>query len=843
MKRQILTTMAALMALTASAQYIDTQDRQTAACIPVSTLGPYQHELWNFGWKFQKGAQPGAEQPQYDDTGWRSLDLPHDFQFEMAWDEEAGGARGFKPMGEGWYRKAFEAQEVWRDRRVTLDFGGIMYRGDVYLNGHKVASTDYGYVGFEADLTKYLRYDTLNVVAVYASTGPSKGSRWYTGGGLFRDVYLQVQNPTHIARHGIYITTPEVSEVEATIQVQVEVDGWQKHDASVRAVIRDPEGNIVAETTGQMPRYTHQRCSEVRLEPVTVLQPELWDLDNPNLYTAEVTVTADGVTADSLVETFGVRWLEFSSEFGFKLNGKKVFLQGMANHHDMGALGVASFDRGIERLMLQAKAWGYNCIRCSHNPYSESFTRIADRVGMLVVDELIDKWSDRDYWGGRQPFTSLWHQLIPEWVKRDRNCPSVILWSLGNELQTRPDWSGFDTNDWGVTTYNIFKEYLHRWDDTRLTTVAMFPAREGSLRKEPDGSDMEHCVAPELAQVTEVSSFNYQSNCYKEYLEHNPEMILFQSECQTSQFLWGYYNMDRSRSVGMAYWGAVEYWGESNKWPKKGWNYSFFDHCLNPQPTAWLVRSAFIADEPVVHLAINAGEGESVSWNDVQVGSLRLNENWNHEAGSRQTVYTFSNCQEVELVQNGRSLGRQQNNLWVNNDELDKWDKGMPNSKRNIIQWPNVEFNAGRLTAIGYNEGREVCRHQIETTGRAVALKVEVETPAPVKLAKGEQLADCWRADGMDLEYLKIWAVDAKGRRVYDATGEVSVQVEGAATLHALDNADHYTDLLFTPDIDHKPLKTGFMQAILRSTREAGAVTVRVSCPGLKGATLKLMTR
>ena len=161
--------------------------------------------------------------------------------------------------------------------------------------------------------------------------------------------------------------------------------------------------------------------------------------------------------------------------------------------------------------------------------------------------------------------------------------------------------------------------------------------------------------------------------------------------------------------------------------------------------------------------------------------------------------------------------------------------------RRNALS--NVEFSAGRLTAIGYNEGREVCRHQIETTGRAVALKVEVETPAPVKLAKGEQLADCWRADGMDLEYLKIWAVDAKGRRVYDATGEVSVQVEGAATLHALDNADHYTDLLFTPDIDHKPLKTGFMQAILRSTREAGAVTVRVSCPGLKGATLKLMTR
>jgi len=824
--------------LSALAQYVDRQEKQTVANVPISQLST-QRELFNFDWRFQLGASADVAAPQYDDSQWRTLDLPHDFQFEQPWSEEAGGARGFKPMCDGWYRKSFRADESWRGRQVSLDFGGIMFHGDVYLNGRRVASTEYGYIGFEADITRQLRYDTLNVIAVYASTGPSKGSRWYTGGGLFRDVYLQVKNPTHIARHGIYITTPEVTDAQATVQVQVEVDGWQKHDASIRAIIRDPQGRAVAETTGQMPRFTHQRCSEVRLAPVTIQTPQLWDLDTPNLYTADVIVTADGVTADSLTETFGIRTLEFSPEFGFKLNGRKVWLQGMANHHDMGALGVASFDRGIERLMRQAKAWGYNCIRCSHNPYSESFTRIADRIGLLVVDELIDKWSDNDYWGGRKPFTSIWHQLIPEWVKRDRNCPSVILWSLGNELQTRGDWSGFQTNDWGVTTYNVFKEYLHRWDDTRLTTVAMFPAREGSLRKEADGSDMEHCVAPELAQVSEVSSFNYQSNCYKEYLQHHPHMILFQSECQTSQFLWGFYNMDRERMVGMAYWGAVEYWGESNKWPKKGWNYSFFDHCLNPEPTAWLVKSAFVPDEPVVHLAINAGEGESINWNDVKVGSLRLNENWNHEAGSLQTVYTFSNCQEVELLQNGRSLGRQSNNLWHDNDFLDKWDEGMQNSKRNIIQWPNVQFQAGFLIAVGYNDGREVCRHRIETTGRAVALKVEVETPAD---ARSKQPSG-WRADGMDLEYVKVWAVDAKGRRVYDATGDVSFQVSGAATLYAVDNADHYTDLLFTSDITTKPLRTGFMQCILRSTRQPGIVTLNVTCPGLKGTTLKLRTQ
>ncbi len=831
MKASLTLALAALVALPALAQYEEKGPSKLVANIPIEQIASARHQLFNFGWRFQPGNPQGAERTDYDDSAWRSLDLPHDMQFELPWDEQAGGARGFKAMCDGWYRKSFRADSAWLNRRVSLDFDGLMYYGDVYINGHQVASCDYGYVGFEADLTRYLRYDTLNVVAVYANTGPVAGSRWYTGGGLFRDVCLEVKNPTRIARNGIYITTPQISEGQATVQVQVEVEGWQKHNASLQAVIRDPQGRVVAQTTGQMPQHTHQQTSEVLLAPVDIVNPQLWDLDTPNLYTAEVILTADAVTADCLVETFGIRTIEFSPEFGFKLNGRKVFLQGMANHHDMGALGVASYDRAIERLMLQAKAFGFNCVRCSHNPYSRSFTRIADRVGLLVVDELIDKWSDTDYWGGRRPFTSIWHELIPEWVKRDRNCPSVILWSLGNELQTRNDWCGFRTNDWGITTYRIFREYLHRFDPTRLTTVAMFPARAGALRKEPDGSDMQYVIAPELAQVTDVSSFNYQSNCYAKYLEHNPEMILFQSECQTSMFLWGFYNMDRDRSVGMAYWGAVEYWGESNKWPKKGWNYSFFDHTLNTYPTAYLVRSAFVPDEPQVHIAVNAGQGESISWNDVQVGRLDLSEEWNHEAGALKTIYTLGNTEEVELLLNGRSLGRQANNLWTSNEGLDHFDEGAPNTKKNMILWPNVPFEPGKLVAVGYNGGREVCRHQIETSGRPVRLKVEAETPAD------------WHADGMDLQYLRVWAVDSRGRRVYDATPEVSFRVEGEARLLAVDNADHYTSELFTSDITSKAMHRGFIQGILRSTRQAGSVVVTVSAPGYKPVTLRLATR
>ena len=443
------------------AQYQNVQEKAPMKNTPLEEFVSQQKTLFNFKWKFQLVTEENKDadfaSPSLDDSSWRVLDLPHDFQFEQPWTKAGGGARGFKPMCEGWYRKTFQADSLWKGKRVVMDFGGIIYLGDVYLNGHKIASTDYGYVGIEADLTPYLHFDKENTVAVYASTGPKKGSRWYTGGGLFRDVYLQVQNPTHIARHGIYITTPEVASDKATVAVQVEVDGWQKHDVLVRTTVRNPEGKVVGSAHNTMPKHTHQTCTELKLPAITLKNPQLWSCNTPQLYSADVAVVADGMVVDSITEQFGIRKLEFSPEFGFKLNGEKIFLQGNANHHDLGALGAASYDRAIERMMLQLKAFGYNTIRCSHNPYSDSFARIADRVGMLIVDELTDKWSDNDYWGGRRPFTQIWSDLIIEWIKRDRNRPSIILWSLGNELQIREGWAGFKgINDWGITTYRIF---------------------------------------------------------------------------------------------------------------------------------------------------------------------------------------------------------------------------------------------------------------------------------------------------------------------------------------------------------------------------------------------------
>ena len=802
MKQLISTIALCLCTLGGNAQYVDQKEAKTEGNRPLADFVMQQKVLWNFDWEFSLGK---------DQKEWRHVDLPHDFQFEQPWTEDGSKARGFKPMCEGWYRKTFVVDEAWRGLNVKLDFGGIIYYGDVYINGQKVASTDYGYVGLEADLTKHLKWGEENEVKVYASTGKKGGSRWYTGGGLFRDVYMKLENPTHIARHGVFVRSEKIkvkSEKLATAQIfiQTEVDGFKGHDVIVKARVLDADGKVVGTAEGRMPKYTHHTTEEVVLPALQLTDAHLWSLDTPYLYHAEVLVYDGTMLVDSVREQFGVRTLEFSPEYGFKLNGKKIFLQGNAGHHDLGALGAASYDRAIERMMLQLKAFGYNTIRCSHNPYSESFTKIADRVGMLVVDELTDKWNG--YWGGRQPFTAIWPGLIKEWVTRDRNSPSVILWSLGNELQMREDMTGYQgLNDWGVTMYRIMNPVVKRFDPTRKTTVAMFPSRAGAIGQR-EKAYKDYTMPPELAQVTEVASLNYQSAWYGDFKKHCPDLNIFQSEAETSNWLTAYYNMDREHSIGMAYWGSIEYWGESNGWPKKGWNFSFFDHTLQPYPTAWLVKSAFCEDEPVVHIGVLDAKGsESVSWNDIQVGQTTMLSHWNYPEGSKQRVYVFTNAPQAELLVNGKSLGMKPND-----------GKG---NMQHVITWDVDYGKGGSATAIARNhEGKETARHELQTAGKAVKLKIEAEVSE-------------WHADGMDLKYLNITAIDNKGRIVPDYDEPLTIDVTGPAILLALDNADHYTNELFT-GIATKKMRGGRMQVILRSQRQAGQVTVNASTPKMK---------
>ena len=768
------------------------------AAVTMATCANAADVDFNFGWDFSPEGWEGVS---------RKVDLPHDFQLEMPWREDAAGDRGFKPMGAARYRKTFVTDAAWAGQRVFLDFEGIMCVGDVFVNGEKAASSEYGYLGFEIDVTDRIRpAGETNTVEVVASTGHNEGSRWYTGGGLYRPVRIKTRPQRAIARHGIFASTPKVSAESATVRVQIELEGFGYClDAPVSnrveavVTIRAPGGAVVVETRCDVPLRDYRRRTEFTAPEIAVANPALWDLDTPRLYTAEVRLVAGGKEIDADSIRFGIRKVEFSPEFGFRLNGRKVFLKSMSNHADYGAVGTAQFPRAIKRELRRMKEFGFNAVRCSHNPYAEVFYETADEIGLLVVDEFTDKWCRDDFcWMGRRPFLEVWPELMSEWIRRDRNHPSVILWSLGNELQFREKFAGYDTGDWGVTTYRMMDVFVKRFDPTRLTTVGLFPSRAGAVYRKDPRYNEKPILPPELADVMDVASFNYVWHNYPDYLKWNPNLIIFQSEASTFEWLNPFFGMDRERTVGLSWWGAIEYWGESNGWPKKGWNYSFFSHTLEPRPPAWLARSGLVADEPLTRIGVVVGKGEREIWNDVLSGQFAFSENWNATGESTRDIFVFSNAGEVELLLNGVSLGAKK-------------------TVNNVAKWEGVAYAPGKLEARGSNGSA----HVLETTGAAARLELVEEAPGD------------WNADGVDLKYLRIYAVDAEGRRVPNATNRLAVLVAGDARLVALDNGDHYTNEQFA--VPEKAMKDGFMLAILRAGRTGGEVKVSVRAEGITG--------
>ena len=760
---------------------------------------------FNFGWNFEPDGWKGEA---------HTVDLPHDFQMEMPWSADAHPWRGFKPMGAARYRKTFATDPAWAGRRVLIDFEGVMCVCDVAVNGVAVTSSEYGYLGFEADITDRLRpAGETNEVEVWATTGHERGSRWYTGGGLYRPVRLRIVPERRIARHGVFVTTPKVSAEEATVRVQVAVDGFsfsvgQGAAPSAEAVltVRGPGGSVIGEARRSVPAMDYRRRVDFAMPDITVAKPALWDTEVPNLCTAEVRLVEDGREIDVAAVRFGIRKIEFSPDFGFRLNGHKVFLKSMSNHADYGAVGTAQFPRAIERELRRMRQFGFNAVRCSHNPYSNAFYDLADELGMLVVDEFTDKWPRREVastWMGRKPFLDIWPELMMEWIRRDRNHPSVVMWSLGNELQNDEALAGYDTGDWGVTTYRMMDVLAKKLDPSRPTTVGLFPCYADAIYyKDPRFGVRPH-RPPELSEVTDVASFNYRYQDYADYLKWNPGLVIFQSEASSRECLDPYYGMDRDRTVGLSWWGAIEYWGESRCWPRKGWNWSYFSHSLEPRPQAWLIRSGLVPDEPLVRIGVGKGQMEMEVWNDVLSGQTALDENWNASGRALRDVFVFSNAAEVELFLNSESLGRKP-------------------TKHNIARWEGVTWVPGRLEARGSNGAS----HTLETTGPAVALDIVEEAP------------DDWRADGTDLKYLRIYAVDEQGRRVPDATNRIAVSVEGPATLVVLDDGDHATDELFTAS--EKTMKAGFMLAILRAGRTSGAVRVAIASEGIPSVTVRL---
>ena len=773
---------------------------------------------FNFDWRFNLGDVTNAEQLNFDDASWRLVDVPHDFQIEQPWvtpdaseraDNSDPGAnirsrlssRGFKEMGIGWYRKTFTPEETWKNKRVVVDFEGIMYVGDVYLNGQLIGGTDYGYVGFEIDITQMLKYGEPNVLAVKADTREPYNSRWYTGGGLYRDVKLVVTDRSfYLMRHPLYITTPKVTDKEATVSVQVEMACFTNQQTlKTELVIVDAEGNEVVRQIEDLPFNRKMRTCEYQLKDILLKNPKLWSCDTPHLYTAHVTIYHEnGEVADQVSERFGVRSLEFSPKFGLKINGEKVLLKGIANHHSLGALGAAAYPRAIEKRIQLLKEFGVNHIRTSHNPYSKEFMNLCDEYGILVVDELYDKWLD-SYCGGRAPWALLWQKDIPEWIKRDRNHPSVVFWSLGNELQTY--WH-LPHADWGVTPYRMQKELLKRYDKTRLITVAMHP-RGRSL-------ETDSLPAP-LVHETDIAAYNYRYMYFPGDSKRFPHMIFYQSEANTSNMGPNWFEMDLDKVLGLAYWGQIDYLGESGGWPAKGWAQGSFDISLQPKPLAYFLKSMFV-EEPVVHIGIVESE-EDRMWNGVQTGVARMNDHWNHKTDEVLRLITYTNGDEVELVLNGKSLGRKKN---------------VEGRDRNRIRWNDVKYVPGYLEARAYKNGKMIASHRIETAGKPKKLVLEADN------------AD-WKADGVDLQHVRVYAVDSKGRRIPTADTNLKFSVEGDAKVVAVDNGNIVSHELHA--VNERKLFHGSAMVILRAGKTASDITLMVEGEGFKTVKMKFQTK
>lgn len=788
----------------------------------------------NQGWQFHRGDVKNISELKTSQSGDDVVNLPHDFLIGLDWvapeaserpdNSDAGSnvrsrlsSRGFKEMGIGWYRYELTPKDEWKGKRIVLDFQGIMLVGDVYLNGKRIGGTDYGYLGFDIDLSKLLKWGQSNEIAVKADTQNPSNSRWFTGAGLYRDVNLIVTNKNlFFPRHPLFIRTQGNKEVKIKAEIinqQKVVKGQSAAKMPVGVRILDADGKVVAEQKNDIHFNAKWRDREYELPSISLENAKLWSPDSPYLYTAEVTLyDSEGNIADQIKESFGVRTIEIVPQKGLLVNGKKVLLKGYANHHTLGALGAAAYPRAIEKRLKLMKEFGMNHIRTSHNPYSEDFLKLCDKYGILVVDELYDKWLTQ-YAGGRVEWESLWQKDVPEWVKRDRNHPSVVMWSLGNELQ---QYSNLPFNDWGVTAYKLQKELLHRYDDTRLTTVAMHP-RYRNLETDS--------IPADLAIETEVNSYNYRYMYFPGDSKRYPEKTFYQSEASVAAMGPNFYEMDLDKVIGLAYWGAIDYLGESMGWPIKGWNQGVFDLSLQPKPDAYFVKSMF-TDEPTVHIGIIEKSGGNIQWNGINVSAGKLSENWNREAGEQVSLYTYTNGDEVELFLNGKSLGVKKNS---NDPKL-----------RARIKWDDIAYAPGTLVAVAKKNGKVVARHQIETTGEAVALKLvpDMET---------------WHADGKDLMHVRIYAVDKKGRRVLNvkdakAFDKLTFTVKGDANIVAVDNGNIASDELHIGKTQleksiQRNLFQGSALVILRAGDKPGKIELSVAGEKMKAKKLVLNTK
>ena len=765
------------------------------------------------GWKFHRGDVNGAQFKSFDDSEWRRLDVPHDWSIEEDFSEEHASAQAYLPGGVGWYRKTFQVPETDEGRKIEVIFDGVYQNSKVWINGHYLGKRPFGFITFRHKLTEYLNYGGENVLSVRVDHSNDADSRWYTGSGITRHVWLRKVNPVHVGQWGTFIRTLMVSEDRAVVAVSTDLVNDSENDQMVTLNLSVEEAGQEVATREVSVRVPAGARRTVEQE-ISVDDPSLWSPDTPNLYRLVSSVHTQETLTDRTETPFGIRSFRFDAQEGFFLNGESMLIKGVCLHNDAGALGAAvPVQEWRDRLRLM-KEMGANAIRTSHNPPPPELLTLADEMGFLVMDEAFDEWTlGKKKWvqgwnvGQEEGAAGLgtyysqhgYSDFFEEWakkdlqamVKRDRNHPSVILWSIGNEVDypndpytdpTREDYQAWRPSAHQVTeTARKLHEYVTAMDDTRPVTAAV--ANTPLANKTG------------YAALLDVVGYNYQEQHYVEDHEDFPGRKMIGSEMGDSYEAWQAVE-NHDYIPGQFLWTGIDYLGEAGRFPNRS-NGSGLVTLGNVRKPGFFYRQSLWSDEPMVYLAV-ADSMEEGDYDDEEGTSHWT---WDGHEGEQMDVVAYTNGEDVELYLNDESLGRK-----------DPADDETP-----WVTW-TVPYEPGTLRAVARTDGEEVARYELQTAGEPHAIELE---PNRSEI----------RANGEDVSSVRVRVVDSEGVRVPQADHEVRFAVEGPGENVGVGNSNH--ESLAPYEADVRNVYEGRARIIVQSSGAAGEITVRAEAEGL----------
>jgi beta-galactosidase len=766
------------------------------------------------------GADAAYTQPDFDDANWRKLNLPHDWGIEGPFNQKYSGSTGRLPWwGVGWYRKHFEVSSSDAGRKIYLDVDGAMSYANVWLNGHYVGGWPYGYASWRVDLTPYIKFDGENVLAIRLDNPPDS-SRWYPGGGIYRNVWLVKTSPVHVAHWGNYITTPLVGPSAAIVRVKTQIKNESTNDVKLTVETKiyalDSNGKRQGEvvTTGSAQVTVSAGTSGASDSELKVSDPKLWSLEQPNLYVAVTTLMQDSKIVDEVENNFGIRTIEFTKTAGFLLNGKRVHLNGVCDHADLGALGTAINIRALERQIEILKEMGCNAIRTSHNPPAPELLDLCDKMGMLVMDESFDCWE-------RGKTKNDYHLLFDDWhekdwraeLRRDRDHPSIILWSIGNEV---PD----QRTPAGPRIAAELTRIAHEEDPTRPTTAACDQIASGF-----DG----------FQTNLDVFGYNYKPFEYGKVHEANPNLPIFGSEtasCISSRGEY-FYPVNTNKAGGKRDFQVSSYdlyappWATPPDWEFRGQDenpfvagefvWTGFDYLGEPTPYGGHddpARSSYFGIVDLAGFKKDRFYLYQSRWRpDLQMAHIVPQcWNWPDRIGQITPVHVYTSGDEAELFLNGKSLGRKK--------------KG-PYEYR--LVWDNVTYQPGTLKVVAYKDGKKWASDVVKTTGPAAKL---------ILLADRDKI----QADGKDLSFVTVKVEDKHGLMVPQAKNAIHFEISGPGEIVATDNGDP-TDLTSFQSHDRKVFN-GLGLAIVRTKAgQPGTIKLIAQSDGLSPAKIQIESR